>query len=450
MVRLARVLRDYREAGHLNGLLALWGFVGDATFLTKAGHVGVVYRVRGVDTEGLTHEQRRALVHQVEAALRALDESCRLSQYVLKRTLAPLPTPVCAHPVAQRAVARRIADLNARRETLYDLALYFVLLHEPPGAGATSTRLRAVWRQPRTALRTWLSEQATLEVVASDLDRAIETLHLQAQTLEVHLADFGLTRLGPADAFAFFRALVNDETTAAITTPSVPTTHLDYFVADSPVECHRDHLRVGPRCVTALSMKDAPGQTFAGLLHDLVAVPGTWTAVFEWQRLPIDRVRRDLQARRRHFFNRRISLLNYVSPDTSPEEMLIDDSASASVRQLGEALTELEVHGHVFGACSLTLVLHDHDVRALASHRAEAMKALAAHDGRFFPETYNLLNAWLATVPGNGAHNLRRLALLETNAADLSLLFTRDPGTRHCPHLEQDALIVFDTPTRTP
>jgi hypothetical protein len=41
----------------------------------------------------------------------------------------------------------------------------------------------------------------------------------------------------------------------------------------------------------------------------------------------------------------------------------------------------------------------------------------------------NLLNAWLSIVPGT-AHNLRRLALLETSYADLSFLFTLDRG---CP-----------------
>ena len=40
-------------------------------------------------------------------------------------------------------------------------------------------------------------------------------------------------------------------------------------------------------------------------------------------------MRRDLQTRRRHFFNKRVSLVNYVSPDTRPEEMLVDDSATA-------------------------------------------------------------------------------------------------------------------------
>ena len=60
---------------------------------------------------------------------------------------------------------------------------------------------------------------------------------------------------------------------------------------------------------------------------------------------------------------------------------------------------------------------------------------MAAHDGSLFEETYNLLNAWLSIVPGNGAHNLRRLALLDTNVADLSFLFTLDPGERISPHL---------------
>jgi len=128
----------------------------------------------------------------------------------------------------------------------------------------------------------------------------------------------------------------------------------------------------------------------------------------------------------------------------------VDDSASATVRQLGEALTELEVNGHFFGHCSLTLVLHGQDERALQHQTAEAMKAIAVHDGSLFEETYNLLNAWLSIVPGNSAHNLRRLALLETNLADLSFLFTIDAGARVSPHLRREALAIFETPHHVP
>ena len=231
--------------------------------------------------------------------------------------------------------------------------------------------------------------------------------------------------------------------------PTTPETYLDYFIADSPVDCHRDHLMVGSRQVKVLSMKEPPGQTFAHILGDLLGVPGEFIACLEWQRAGQDRMRRDIQSRRRHFFNKRVSLINYVSPEAKAEEMLVDESATATVKQLGDALTEMEVNGHVFGRCSLTVVLHSEDRRALDQQAAQAMKVLAAHDGAFFDETYNLLNAWVSIVPGNGARNLRRLALLETHAADLSFLFGIDQGRAGSPLLPAP-LATFETPHHTP
>ena len=115
MVRISRILRDYSDAGGVNTLLPLWGFVDGGAFLTKAGHVGLVYSLRGVDVDGLTHAQRRALTHRMEAALRQLDERCRLYQYLVKRTVDPFVAPLCAEPVAQEALNRRTAYLNERR-----------------------------------------------------------------------------------------------------------------------------------------------------------------------------------------------------------------------------------------------------------------------------------------------------------------------------------------------
>ena len=71
------IRREYDEAGSVNALLALWAFVDDGTFVTKAGDVGVVYRLQGQDYEGLDHAQRRHVVHRFEAALRLLGERSR-------------------------------------------------------------------------------------------------------------------------------------------------------------------------------------------------------------------------------------------------------------------------------------------------------------------------------------------------------------------------------------
>lgn len=450
MVSVARIFRDYRDAGALNSLLALWGFVDDAAFITKGGDIGLVYQLHGRDVEGLTHGQRRLLVHQVEAALRLLDERCRLYQYVLKYTVPQFTAPTCSRVVANQALQDRAAHLNERRHDLYRVDHFVVLLYEPSIAARRSTSLQRLWSAPRQGLREWLRETDACRVLEGELDRAVATLQHKARAFEVQLSDCGLRRLGKSDAFTFFRRLVNYDAATATAAPLAYDTHLDYFVADSAVECHRDHLLVGSRSVKVLSMKEPPSQTFAHSLGDLLGVPGEFILCLEWQRSPSDKMRRDIQSRRRHFFNKRVSLVNYVSTDTRPEEMLVDDSAGATVRQLGDALTELEVHGHFFGTCSLTIVLHGTDARALQEQTAEAVKVLASHDGSMFEETYNLLNAWLSIVPGNAACNLRRLALLENNLADLSFPFACDPGERVSKHLGRDALAMFETPSKVP
>ena len=65
MVRVSRILKDYRETGALNSLIALWGFVDDTTFLTKAGAVGVVYRcaVKGESTQSVKVRPKDVSVH---------------------------------------------------------------------------------------------------------------------------------------------------------------------------------------------------------------------------------------------------------------------------------------------------------------------------------------------------------------------------------------------------
>jgi type IV secretory pathway VirB4 component len=71
-------------------------------------------------------------------------------------------------------------------------------------------------------------------------------------------------------------------------------------------------------------------------------------------------------------------------------------------------------------------------------------------DGNLFSETYNQLNAYFATVPGNYALNLRKLYLLNTNYADLSFLFTILPGEKTNAHLGTEYLAVLETDNSTP
>jgi len=453
MVHIPRVLKDYREAGSVNSLISLWGFVDETTFLTKSGAVGLVYRVRGVDFECLDHPERAAIAHRFEQALRQLDESFRVYQYVVKRPTPSVQFAAHAQPVVNEALQRRAAYLDAKAGSLFELELYLVVLYEgwtfrPTAAG----RLATILKSPRAGLRDWLSADAGIAVISDQLNRAVEHLHQKAAAFTVQLADTIEPRLLPkGEAFRFFRLLLNYAAAKVDDVALKHDTHLDFYAADSAVECHRDHLMVDDFTVNVMTMKEPPSKTFAHILQDLYAVPSAFVACLEWQRLPNAKMRRDLHSRRRHFFNKKVSLINYVSTETKPEEMLTDDSATATVNELGQSLIAMEVHGHFFGSCSLTIIAFDRDPRRVAQSVAECTKVFAGHDGALYEESYNLLNAWLGVVPGNSTHNLRRLALLNTNAADLSFLFTLDTGSRTSQHLEgRECLAVFETNHQTP
>ena len=450
MIRLDRIFRDYREAGALNELIAIWGFVDDSTFVTKAGDVGMVFAMKGPDATALTHEQRLRMTHQFESALRLLNDRVHVYQYFVKEQAKPFVPASAGRAVAAESFQRRSAFLNGRRSQLFTVSQYLVLLLEQNRFSGVHRSFRQLCASPIAAIRERLSVRDTVTLLEAQLERSVRTLDQLASSVAVQLADCSLRKLPKQDAFRFLRRLINFDAHVADASHLRYDTHLDYFIADSPVECHRDHLRVGSHAVTVLSMKEPPSRTYAHMLADLLRVPCEFVACLEWQRLSNEKIRKDIHARRRHFFNKRVSIVNYAAPETQPDEMLVDDSAGATVNQLGDALIEIETNGHFFGSASLTLLLHGADRESLRNAAAEALKTLAAHDGVFIEESYNLLNAWLAVVPGNHAHNLRRLALLETNVADLSFAFAQDCGDEICPHLDTQALAVFETPEQTP
>lgn len=452
MVRISRILKDYREAGSVNTLMALWGFIDEHTFLTKAGHLGVAFRIKGVDYECLDHPERQAIAHRFEQALRQLDESFRLYEYVIKRPALIAPATPHPNPVVNEALRRRADYLASKSDSLFELELFFVVMLEPSGRSCPDSRWADLLRAPSSTLSRWFSAGTTSRLMADELERSRLRLHQKAHAFAVQLADtIRPELLRKHEAFSFLRQLLNYRPYKRDGVSLKFDTHLDFYLSDSAVDCHRDHLDVDGYCVKALTMKEPPAKTFATVLQELYAVPSPLIACLEWQRLANASMRRDLQARRRHFFNKKVSMVNYLSSQTKPDEMLVDDSATATVNELGRSLTAMEVEGHFFGSCSLTVVVYDQEPARADRAVAECAKAFAAHDGSIYDETYNLLNAWLAIVPGNAAHNLRRLALLNTNCADLSFLFTLHSGARTSAHLGgAECLAVFETEYQTP
>jgi type IV secretion system protein VirB4 len=251
--------------------------------------------------------------------------------------------------------------------------------------------------------------------------------------------------------FRFFRRLLNFDDWRIAGIPKT-TQFLDYQVSNSDIEAERDHLRVGDHFVRVLTMKEAIVETRPLVLDALLKIPGNFHVVTEWTQLPADKARKEVTKRRRHFNVSKTGFISQLGNDplkTNPRDVLVDESKQADIENLGECLRALG-DGQSLGEFSLTIVINGRDRNEVNRLVGEFAGVFTNADGSLYVETYNQLNAFFATVPGNYVMNLRRLLLLNTNCADLSFLFTILPGETWNQHLGTEDLVVMETDNSTP
>ena len=290
--------------------------------------------------------------------------------------------------------------------------------------------------------------------VETEIEKARLTVLAKARSFVLQVNDFLPAQiLGKGDAFKVLKQILNFSPRKVENARLTRDTFLDFSLCESHLECHRGHLRLDDSFVKVLTLKDASAQSFPLIFKRLLEVEANFYVVTEWKKQSPDKTRGSINSRRRHFHNTKRSLVSQMSLSDSPEkteDLLIDDSKEAQVRDLGEALKELELKGNYFGDFSLSVVIYDLDLARVENACAEFYKVFSVHDAQVFEERYNLLNSYLATVPGNYPFNLRRVTISNANYADYSFLFTLNTGDRVNQHLNREYLAVLETNHRTP
>ena len=451
MTRWDRLTNHATHAGALCDVLPWFGFVDDGVFLNKTGSLGIVLAIDGIEYDCLDQPAREHIIARVDAALRLWDEHAHIYQYVLKRPVTLETEAFTGDAKVDHLLALRRGNRGSQAAQRFQLSLYLVVVVDAPRQVPDRLQhLRDSLRHPLAAVRRSLSTQTTVVNFDEALAARVAQLRHRGHAFVQQLQDVAATRaLNAEDAWRVLRRLVND--TRRVDAPSLRAdARLDVDTADTAIECHRDHLRLGDDYVRVLTLKTPPAQTRALLLQALAEIPSSMVICSEWQREGEGRIRREINARRRHFHNARVSVTSYLSDQNAQADLLVDDSAAAVVRDLGAALTELSLQGRYFGIYTLTIVLSDKDPQALERSVAAVLKAVATHDAQVTDERYNLLHAWLAVLPGNSHYNLRGMYLLNTNAADLALLFAPGEGDHRNAHLGREALATVDTPLGTP
>jgi type IV secretion/conjugal transfer VirB4 family ATPase len=456
MLRLSRIFKNYNETGSLSEQINLYGFIGPHTFLTKTGEVGVILEVRGVDYECLDDASIDGFTKRLESALKLFDENYRLYQYLFKRNNEPIPYKVYDNPIVDAAIKNRIAYLGSKADTLFSLSVYYVVLYQGfQTSDKLGTAIAELPRNPKKALsdlRAHFSGQKRTVVLGQHVGNAQAALLQKARSFILQVSDFLSVRiLDKHEAFRVLKGTLNFHPDKLEFAKLKYDTFLDYYLPESPLECHRGYLRVDDYYIKVLTLKEPSAQSFPLIFKRLLEVEANYYVVTEWKKEDSGKMRRVIQAKRRHFHNTKRSFASQVSLNEGPaQDVLLDDSKESQVRELGEGIKEIELYGNYFGQFSLTVVIYDLDMAKVDRACADFYKVFSVHDAQLYEEKYNLLNAFLAAVPGNHVFNLRSLYLLNTNYADFSFLFTLHCGEPRNHHLRQEYLAVLETNHHTP
>lgn len=456
MLKLRRIFKNYQETGAFNEQVNLFGFIDSNVFLTKSGELGVILEVRGVDYECLDGASIDGLTKRLESALKLFDENYRIYQYLFKRNNEAIPYKLYGNPVIDTAIKNRIAYLAGKADTLFSLSVYYVILFEGsrPKRKIASALAKFTEHPAKAISEIWAYFSTRKQVVFLDreITAAQATLIQKAESFILQVSDFLTARLlDKQEAFRILKRTLNFAPDKIELARLKYDTFLDYYLCESHLECHRGYLRLDEYYVKVLTLKEPSAQSFPLIFKRLLEVEANYYVVTEWKKEDSGKTRRIIQAKRRHFHNTKRSFFSQVNlNDAAPQDILLDDSKESQVRELGEGIKEIELHGNYFGQFSLTVVIYDLDPARVDRACAEFYKVFSVHDAQLYEEKYNLLNAFLAVVPGNHVFNLRCLYLLNTNYADFSFLFTLHCGEPRNRHLRQEYLAVLETNHHTP
>jgi|SRR5215831_2461837 len=390
MIRLSRLKKEWEKVGSLRDYIPIKEFLPDGTFLTKNGAKGIAAKVHGIDSQCREETDLAAITEQFEQAFRVFGPEYRVYQYLIKEKSNWIDT----------------SDLQ-RAEHLVALGLYSINLF--------------------------------LAVVGPGLEERLESFSSILEGL------VKIERLNAAGMYRFLYRLIHLE--RCQWTP-MATQHLDCYLGRKRVAIESDYLEIGKKTAKVLTLKDPPAPnkyieqdanlpaTERALGSLFLGIDGEFIACSQWQAFADGQgviKRNQLHA---HKSKKRATVGSSVTKD-----ILVDASQVNRVWEMGKALTMLD-QGHSLGQYSLTIV---------ATEGASKIEtAIVQRGGSVYQEHENAFFAWVAMIPGNQTYDHRQFCLMDSNYADLSLVWKHAEGSKKNAHLDKECLTVLRTESKTP
>lgn len=268
-------------------------------------------------------------------------------------------------------------------------------------------------------------------------------------------------RLRDEALMAFLGEMTSPASCEGLRPKVLPGTLLDGMLGEDRVTIHADHVRFEGYGKTlyggVLALKGWPGETWPGMLNDVLAVPGelVFSQVFRF--VDQEEAKRYIKNVQRFHLNFQKSLFSYVREALSGEESIVRDTGRTVLAQdARDALTDMAARNRVFGYHNLALLVTGPSIDGMEACLSSVANVIRAQGYLLLRERMHLTSAWSGTLPGQWGELVRWHFVSTANWADLCPLRHEPMGQKENVYLHQQtgrdspALALFSTPSGGP
>jgi type IV secretion system protein VirB4 len=428
----ARLNKWLRRAQSPAAIVSIERFIDEKVFAVRAGGYGVMFQVRGIDSENIGREQLDEDTGKMVNAKNSRPGYVLIYEYLVK--MKGYPLDAVSGQNAEHSfggfVARERAEFLRKTAGLGRVELYWCLYIVP------------------TKYKTPKEKKVNSQKAIRDLRKAAQ--YLQEQMRDV----LPLRPMAGDEVGAFFSYLINlDERVACRKLQSAQ--HVNRQVVRSNIHWKNDHIRIGRRKAQYFSLLHRPGKTKPNLFGELLQLDCDMVLRSKWQPKTTAETRKEIGSQEGYLALFKYKIGTAIAHMGTGQEPQVKNTRTIShdkkTETLAGVLLDIETEGRRYGHYSLFGVVHGEDL----SEVQELMPKISRifndpSEAAILEESDGAMSACYAMFPGNEHADKRSFWLRDDHAARMSFCYAPWTGETYSKDLKRESLAIFETRDITP
>jgi type IV secretory pathway VirB4 component len=394
---LRQLMRDFHKRVPVSRCVELFGYLNERVLTTYAGDCLAILGLTGADCECLEQSEIDDLANQQQRARRLLGQDFHFYEYLFRRQTGKL----------------------------YSTELFAAILKLGP--------------KQKTSI---LSPKKSSALLGHGLDRRAAEVARAAEGFASLAGDrIAYRLLTRNESFQMLRRLLNFTPELLGRQRPVCDEFIGFQLADGDIDSlpADGHLKVEKWFLRVLTLTELAAESRPLMFEPIQRIQGNFFVCTEWHAREDGKetVNKTRDVTNNFKGAGAVSLSTKKTP-------LADEGDVLDVGELGDIQRRMR-RGELVGNFSLTAVAFDEDLAEMDRTAHEIERALAMIDCKLRPERLNQLGAYLAAIPGNYGYQLRRIKIMDSNAADLGLWFAPALGDSRNIDLDAPSLMRVET-----